>query len=142
MGYVCVKGLTCGGKAYKPGEMIPDGVILNSRVRALKSTGHIAETDGTASTTLVSTEEIREASLILIVVSSEDGTEKMEVPISQEGLQVVFDVMQMAADEATKAIGQIGSEEELILLNAADSRAAVKKAAKKRAESLTDTQSE
>lgn len=50
MSYLCRKGLNISGTAYKPGDVIPDGVILPSRVRTLKAVGmisEVAENDGT-----------------------------------------------------------------------------------------------
>lgn len=37
MSYLCRKGLNISGTAYKPGDVIPDGVILPNRVRTLKA---------------------------------------------------------------------------------------------------------
>lgn len=50
MSYVLTgtRPLRFGGKEYCPGEMIPDGVILPTRVRKLKSEGCIKEIDGLA----------------------------------------------------------------------------------------------
>ena len=50
MSYLCRKGLNISGTAYKPGDVIPDGVILPNRVRTLKAVGmisEVAENDGT-----------------------------------------------------------------------------------------------
>ena len=45
MGYVCVKPVVFGGTEFHPGDAIPDGTILGTRVRALKSSGHITEAE-------------------------------------------------------------------------------------------------
>ena len=42
MSYICLKALSLGGMTYQPGEGIPDGAILPSRVRSLTSCGYIA----------------------------------------------------------------------------------------------------
>ena len=43
MSYLCRKGLNISGVAYKPGDVIPDGVILPNRVRTLTAVGMISE---------------------------------------------------------------------------------------------------
>lgn len=45
MEYVCTKSISFAGTKYHPGDIIPGGVILDSRVGKLKSSGYIADID-------------------------------------------------------------------------------------------------
>jgi len=45
MDFICKKGLTLNGKRYAKGDTIPDGEVLESRIRALKSSGYIGDVD-------------------------------------------------------------------------------------------------
>ncbi len=65
-----------------------------------------------------------------------DKDHDMSVPLSPEEVNQVFSVMQMTAEEGDKAISAVTSENVLILLHAADSRKAIKNAAKKQADKL------
>lgn len=65
-----------------------------------------------------------------------DNGQFTAVPATAEEIQQVFSIMQLNAEEGSKAIADVRSENVLILLHAADSRKTVKEAAKKRAGSL------
>lgn len=56
--------------------------------------------------------------------------------VAPDEIQQVFSIMQQNADEGSKAITTIKSENVLILLHAADSRKTIKEAAKKQADNL------
>ena len=45
MQYLCRKQLPAGGGTYRPGEIIPDGVILPERALALEKMGYISKVD-------------------------------------------------------------------------------------------------
>lgn len=45
MEYVCTKSISLAGSKYHPGDIIPDGIILDSRVGKLKSSGYITDVD-------------------------------------------------------------------------------------------------
>ena len=64
------------------------------------------------------------------------------ISLTEGDVQEVFAVMQMTVDEAAKAIEKIENENILIVLHGADSRQGVKKAAKKQAEKITETEAE
>lgn len=49
MQYLCLKQITAGGKAYCPGEAIPDGVILPERSGKLLKSGYISKLGGAVS---------------------------------------------------------------------------------------------
>lgn len=56
--------------------------------------------------------------------------------VTPDEIQQAFSIMQQNADEGSKAIATIKSENVLILLHAADSRKTIKEAAKKQADNL------
>lgn len=78
-----------------------------------------------------------DAVVTIAIEGSSDG-QQMAVPATPEEIQQVFSIMQMTAEDGTKAITEVKSENVLILLHAADSRKTVKEAAKKRADTLFD----
>ena len=45
MPYLCIKQLPAGGQTYCPGEIIPGGVILPERARALERMGYISKVE-------------------------------------------------------------------------------------------------
>lgn len=61
------------------------------------------------------------------------------VPVTLEELQTVFSIMQLNADEGSKAIAEVKEENVLVLIHAADSRKTIKEAAKKQADNLFST---
>lgn len=79
---------------------------------------------------------------IIIPVEKEkraDGTsEVIQLVVSPEEVQQTFGIMQMNADDASKEIAEVTSENVLILLHASDSRKTIENAVKKRIE-LLDT---
>lgn len=42
MQYLCERQLTLGGRTYNPGEVIPDGIVLDSRAGKLENSGCIS----------------------------------------------------------------------------------------------------
>lgn len=68
--------------------------------------------------------------------SDDENGQATAVPATPEEIKQVFSIMQMEAKEGAKVISEVESENVLILLHAADSRKAIKSAAKKQAEAL------
>lgn len=74
---------------------------------------------------------------VSVKISSDgDNGQFMTIPAQAEEIQQVFNIMQMNADEGARAIGDVKSENVLILVHAADSRKTVKNAAKEQADKL------
>ena len=76
---------------------------------------------------------------ISVSVKKESDEEKEQIAIilvTPDEIQQVFSIMQQNADEGSKAIAAIQSENVLILLHAADSRKTIKEAAKKQVDNL------
>ena len=65
-----------------------------------------------------------------------EGDNVTAVSCSTEDVQAVVDVLQMNADDGAKAVANVKSDSVLILLHALDTRATVKKAAKKQHDTL------
>jgi hypothetical protein len=80
---------------------------------------------------------------IIIPVESEkraDGTsEVVQLAVSPNEVQQIFEILQMNADDASKAIAEVESENVLILLHASDSRKTIENAVKKRIDTLNTT---
>lgn len=65
-----------------------------------------------------------------------DGEPFTGVPVTTGEIQQIFSIMQLNADEGSKAIMEVKSDNVLILLHATDSRKTIKEAAKKQADNL------
>lgn len=63
--------------------------------------------------------------------------EDMAIFLSPEEIQQVFSIMQLNADKGARAIADVTSDNVLVLLHAADSRKAIKNAAKEQADKLS-----
>lgn len=138
MKLIAKKPCSFGGRQFYIGDTIPEELVAQPSVQ---------ENFGTIS--VVADEEIQEGILlegegfagkvIVPVVGKEDGdtAEVMAVPLTEGEVQSVFSIMQMGVQEAEKAISAVSEENILIVLHACDSRSGVKKAAQKRADTLS-----
>lgn len=148
MGFICNKALTLGDVPYYPGDLIPDDAVLPSRVRALKTSGYITDVAaGSAEgaempvATGVLEAEGYDGKVVIPIIKDIDGetAEALAVPLTEGEVQLVFAIMQMTVDQAEEEIEKITEEGVLIVLHAADTRAGIKKAAQKRAATLSST---
>lgn len=145
MSWLCNKALTLGGTAYNPGDTIPDGAVIGTRVRTLKAIGYISDMGDAAVSeeTLLSEEGIAafDGKVVIPIIQEvdEDTAEALAVPLTEGEVQRVFAIMQMTVDAAEKEIAEVEEDNVLIVLHAADSRTGIKKAAKKRSEQLSST---
>ena len=81
-----------------------------------------------------------ESIVIDIIIGSDGENEQhMAVMAKPEEIQQVFSIMQLNAENGSKAIADVKSENVLILLHASDSRKTIKDAAKKQADNLFST---
>lgn len=142
MSYLCRKGLNISGVDYKPGDIIPNGVILPNRVRTLTAVGMISEVAEENGTPVVNTQpvvSVPELSTISIPVKGDNGNITLEV--TPEEVQEVFSLLQMTANEGITAIGKVESDNVLILIHAVDTRKTMQNAAKERADILSSADS-
>lgn len=157
-GYTCIKPCTFGGVAYNVGDAIPSEAVLPSRERALIKQGFIAPAVETQS--LQEENKFLKAKIEALEKKAAKATEPPQIrenepegiviPITAKGgvLELVATpddivkavaTMQLNAEEAAKAVGEIDTEETLILIDALDQRKTVKTAI---AERIKEIQSE
>lgn len=70
------------------------------------------------------------------VLVNGEGDNATSVSCNAEDIQTVIDILQMNAEDGSKAVAEIKSDSALILLHALDTRATVKKAAQKQHDTL------
>ena len=160
MRLIAKKPCSFGGKKFFIGEEVPAYLVANPEsqeklgVLAIgrgESEGVPVVATGTftqeqvndmiaaAVAELKETEDGAYEGVIMISVKGESDGEMLAIPVTVEEVQQVFSIMQLTADEGTKAISDVKSENVLILLHAVDSRKTVKDAAKKQADNLFST---
>lgn len=133
MSYICRKALSLGGVTYQPGDAIPDGAVLPSRVRSLTSCGYIVEqTDEPAAGAAAPAGE-NSGSVLYVPIKGDDD---LAVPIPVDGAAFIFALQQSTADEAAAMVQDVEDGNVLILIHATDSRKSVRAAAKARAAAL------
>ena len=134
-GYIALKSITLSGVAYAAGDSIPADAVLPSRVPALIRTKSIARAnEHPAEAQKTPQDDANNFGGVNLPIQTEDGV--LELPASGEDIVKAVEVMQMNADDAAKAVGDIESETALIIIDACESRKTVKTAVKARAEEL------
>lgn len=133
--YIALKKITLNGVEYAEGATIPADAVLPSRVPALVRTKKIAKA-GEDATIGAETPQIHanEVEGVDLPIKTENGV--LTLCASREDIVKAVETMQMKAEDAIEAIKVIESEDALIIIDACDSRATVKKAVKARAEAL------
>lgn len=137
--FICTKGLTLGGVDYIPGQDIPVGAVLPSRIRALTKQGYITKKAEAAQKPTVEPQVLVTVPAPIAIPLTYDGG-VYEVVATPEDIITVAGVLQLTVEEGKKAIEAIESDEALILINALDSRKGIKEAARARAEALDEAQ--
>lgn len=138
--FVCKKPITLSGRSFSYGEVIPEGYVLPGRALTLIRSNYIAEVESGVLQAEEAVTPIRPfqgetgENLITIPISTENGI--LEVITSSQTVTTVFSIMQKTVEEAEKDIAGLEDENALILLNAADSRKGIQKAAEERATQL------
>lgn len=138
--FVCKKPITLSGRDFSYGEVIPDGYVLPGRALTLIRSNYITEIETSVLraeeevTPIRSFQSETEESLITIPIITEKGI--LEVITSSQTVTTVFTIMQKTVEEAEKDIAGLEDENALILLNAADPRKGIRKAAEERAAQL------
>lgn len=157
-GYICTKSCNFGGVAYSVGDAIPFEAVLPSRERALIKQGFIAPADNKADANALQEEnenlrarvvELEKAAASAPESPTGDENEQkgIVIPITAKGglLELLMQpgdiikavaTMQLNAEEAAKAVGEIEKEETLILIDALDTRKTVKNAIVARVEQM------
>ena len=118
MNYVALKPVKFGGRQYKVGEIVPEGVVDERRSLFLKKSGHIAEV---ASANEAYTEDlsVNPNTLSIPLLQS-----KHELAVNAQQLLQFFATIQKTMDEAKIEIATMTEEDTpvLQLLHEIDSR--------------------
>ena len=134
-GYIALKTITLSGVEYVEGATIPADAVLPSRVPALIRTKKIARiNERPAEAQETPQNDTNDFGGVNLPIQTENGV--LELPASGEDIVKAVEVMQMNADDAAKAVGDIESETALIIIDACESRKTVKAAVKAWAEEL------
>lgn len=126
MKLIAKKPCSFNGQTFYIGDEIPSEFVINPKAQenlgtiAIVSTGDTPKTDFSDITVEVSQVEFG------VPIKQKDGI--MTLYLNEEQICRAVEVMQMTATEAKEAIREIAEEKILILLNACDSRKAVKEA--------------
>lgn len=126
MKLIAKKPCSFNGQTFYIGDEIPPAFVINPKAQeklgtiAIVSTGDAPWGDLSNITTEVGQVEFG------VPIKQKDGT--MTLYLNEDQICRAVEVMQMTASEAKKAIKGITEEKILILLNACDSRKAVKEA--------------
>lgn len=133
MNYVALKPVNFGGKQYKIGETIPEGVVDERRSLFLKKSGHIAEV---ASVNGAYAEDlsVNPNTLSIPLLQS-----KHELVMNAQQLSQFFATIQKTMDEAKIEIATMTEEDVpvLELLHEIDSRKGIKAAVETRLADLS-----
>ena len=133
MNYVALKPVKFGGRQYKVGEIVPEGVVDERRSLFLKKSGHIAEA---ASVNGANTENlsVNPNTLSIPLLQS-----KHELVMNAQQLSQFFATIQKTMDEAKIEIATMTEEDVpvLELLHEIDSRKGIKAAVETRLADLS-----
>ena len=136
MRLVARKPCKFGGKQYFIGNEIPVEDV--SDPKAKENLGVLSILDDDVETGVLMEAEIPENTFFVPVVKETDdeNAQVMSIPIACADMTEVFYILQMKADAAIKAVGELKNEEMLIIIHALDNRSSVKSAAKKQAQAI------
>lgn len=133
MNYVALKPVNFGGRQYKAGETIPEGVVDERRSLFLKKSGHIAEV---ASVNGAYAEDLNVNPNTLSIPLLQS---KHELVMNAQQLSQFFATIQKTMDEAKIEIATMTEEDVpvLELLHEIDSRKGIKAAVETRLADLS-----
>lgn len=132
--YIALKPCTIAGKKYLVDDTVDTSVLTNKEVASLVKRRMIAGNgEGIAH---VDAPAPPESPLLAVPILGE--AEPFAVALTNEQIVDVFTVLQMNADDAAKAIGEMTEENPLIVIHRIDERKTVKKAAEARAKEITE----
>lgn len=136
--FICRKPMTLSGRCFTYGEEIPDGLILPTRALALMRSGYIVEekesVQGNTSAENSPFQPVKESTPYHLPLTTEKGV--LDVEIKPYSMITALTIMQKNVEDAAKDIALLEDMDALILLNAADSRKGIQKAAEERAAQL------
>lgn len=124
------KSCSFGGKRFAIGDEIPVDLVLNPATQ--ENLGVLSIVNDAPA--FDPGDPAGDFTRIAVVLHAEEGD--FSLSLTEEGLQNVVDVLTSKADPAKAIVEQMTDENALILLDATDSRASIKKAAQARAMAL------
>lgn len=139
MAYVATKPCKFAGQSFRIGEVVPAEVIQPGAAKNLVKMGIIAEQSGELIVSTIETAEAKEPTpYAKVVIHAEEGD--MDLNLTPEGLQAIFDVLSSNVSAAEPIISEMTDGDALILLHISDSRKSVKELAETRAKELNAPQ--
>lgn len=122
---VAQKPCSFGGKKFYIGDMIPEELVANPKLQEKMGKLTIVQSgEGEVLEDLSEfTAQVGEV-LFEISIAQKDG--ELKIMLSEDKIAKIFGIMQMTVKEAETVIEEITDEDVLIVLNACDSRKAVK----------------
>ena len=126
MKLIAQKPCSFGGRKFYIDDEIPVEYVLDPKLQQKQGVLKIVPDS--------EVEEIKEKPITLIIRAQEGD---LEVQLSSEGLQAVFDVLNANVETGTAIIEQMTDRQALLMLNVTDSRKGIKDAAEARAKALS-----
>lgn len=138
MKYCANKPCKFGGVPYLIGDLIPENVLIPSRIEALKGAGIISEVPDN------NVEVQAQVSLVVfkLPIVDENTGESIDTEFTEDELNLVFIILQEQSDKAIKLVDDVKSESVLNAIRALDSRKALKTRAEKVISELYDDKGE
>lgn len=122
MAYTALKPCKFAGQAFKIGEHIPDELVQPGAAKNLIKASVIAR------------KESKTSDLISLLIPVEEGDLQLE--LTPEGIQSVFDVLNSNVTNAVAIIKEMTDVDALILIDIQDTRKSVKEATEARGKEL------
>ena len=142
MPYVALKPCSFAGNSYRVGEAVPDEVILPGAAKNLITMKVIAPQADTTATPNTAPAPAVPATIPIMMHGLEfDGMKgDVQLDITPEGLQQVFDVLTGSTADAEPIIDAMTDAQALLLLNLTDKRKTVQAATAAKGEALSETE--
>ena len=137
MASIAVKPCRFAGQSFKVGEIIPAEFLQPGASKNLVKMGIIAEEGGELVAPSTGTIEAPNTDITVVLHTAEGD---MDLNLTPEGLQAVFDTLTGNVSEAEATINEMTDVDALILLDCSDKRKSVGELTKARAEALTAPQ--
>lgn len=133
MAYIAIKPCRFAGQSFRIGDEVPADVIQPGAAKNLVKMGIIAapKDGGKPAPTI---EYIPDPTPIRVGIPVEDG--RLNLNLTAEGLQAIFDVLTATISEAEPVIREITDNDALILLHESDPRKSIKELVETRAKAL------
>ena len=134
MAYIAIKPCKFAGQTFRIGDEVPADVIQPGAAKNLVKMGIIAPQDGGKPAPTI--EYIRDPTPIRVNIPVRDG--RLNLNLTAEGLQAIFDVLTATISEAEPVIREITDSDALILLHESDPRKSIKELVETRAKALNE----